>query len=218
MTVPFLFSGCNIIPTEGQTSVGFFFSGHNYEPAETSKLVEPPQTFPLTARRLNLFVFGRIYEPARQLYFFSGRNYHSYRRPQMTGPFSFQVVIMNPLKHPSSWNPPNHSHWWPDNWTFFSQEVIMNPPYDCTFFGGGCNYHSYRRPDDCTFFFQVVTMNLPKHPSLCQDHNRISPTNGQTTVRFFSGCNYVPAKTSKLVEPQQTFPLAARRLSLFFGA
>ncbi len=161
----------------------------------------------------------------------------------------------------------------------FFLDVFMHPPNDCFFFSG-CSYHSYPRRDDCTFFFQVVIMNSPKHPSSCQGHNRISPTNSQTTVRFFfqvvimnppkhtsswnplkhshwrpddwaffsehnfeparqldlffqviiisptkgqttprfifSGCNFEPAKTSKLVEPPQPFPLTARRLSLFF--
>ncbi len=91
----------------------FFFSGRNYEPAKTSELVEPPQPFPLTARRLNLFF----------------------------------------------------------------TEVIMNSP------------------DDIPFFFLVVI---------------IIPTDGQMTVLFFSGRNYEPTKTSKLVESP------ARQQYLFF--
>ncbi len=123
---------------------------------------------------------------------------------------------MNPPKHPSSWNPPNHSHWRPDDWAFFFWSNYE--PVRQLYFFLGCNYHSYRQPDDCTFFFQVVFVNMPKHPSLWWDHNRISPTDGQTTVVFFSGCNYEPAETSELVEPPQTFPLMARRLSLFSGS
>ena len=38
-----------IIPTDGQTTVRFF-SGHNYESAKSSEVMEPPETFPLTAR------------------------------------------------------------------------------------------------------------------------------------------------------------------------
>ncbi len=66
------------------------------------------------------FFSGRIYEPARRLYLFFQVVViiptDGHRRLDLF----FQVVIMNPPKHPSLWNPPNHSHWRPDNWTFFS--------------------------------------------------------------------------------------------------
>ncbi len=182
-TVSFFFSGCNYEYYRGPDDCTFFFSGHNFEPAETSELVEPPQPFSLTARWLSFFS-GRNYAPARRLYFFfSGRNYHSYRWPDDSTLF-FSGCNYEPQKYPSSWNPPNHSHWRPDNWAFFSRR----------------NYAPAKWL--YLFYFQVVIF---------------IPTEGQTTVCFFfSGCNYEPAKTSELVEPPQTFPLLARRLSLFF--
>jgi hypothetical protein len=51
-------------------------------------------------------------------------------------------------------------------------------------------------PDDCTFFFSGRNYHSYQRP--------------QTTGPFFSGCNYEPAETSKLVEPPQPFPLTAR--------
>jgi hypothetical protein len=48
-TVPF-FSGGTNQSYRGPDDCTFFVSGRNYEPTKTSKLVEPPQPFPLTAR------------------------------------------------------------------------------------------------------------------------------------------------------------------------
>ncbi len=82
-TTVIFFSGRNYHSYwRSQTTGPFFFSGRNYEPAKTSELVEPPQPFPLTARRLNLFFPEVIMNlPDDCTFFFSGPNYHSYRRP-----------------------------------------------------------------------------------------------------------------------------------------
>ncbi len=45
--------------------------------------------------------------PKNCTFFFSGRN-------------------CEPPKHPSSWNPPKHSHWWPDDWAYFFPNVTMH--------------------------------------------------------------------------------------------
>ncbi len=45
--------------------------------------------------------------PKNCTFFFSGRNYE-------------------PPKHPSLWNPPKHSHWWPDDWAYFFLNIIMH--------------------------------------------------------------------------------------------
>ncbi len=179
------YSGCNYESYRGPDNCTFFFSGCNYEPTKTSELVEPPQPFPLTARRLSLFFTRRNYEPARRLYL-----------------FVFQVVIIIPINGQTTVH-------------FFFQVVIMNrwnirargtPPTIPTdgqttepLFFSRRYYAPAKRL--YLFYFQVVI---------------IIPTEGQMTVRFFSGCNYEPAETSKLVEPPQTFPLMARRLNLFF--
>ena len=100
---------------------------------------------------------------------------------------------MNPPKHPSSWNPPNHSHWRPDDWTFFSSRSNYEPTRRLYFFLGS-NYHSYQRPDNCMFYiFQAVIVNSSKHPSSWNppNHSHWRPDNWAI---FFSGRNYAPAK------------------------
>ena len=104
----FFFQVVIIIPTDGHRQPDLFFSGRNYDPAETSELVEPPQPFPLTTRRLNLFCSsGSNYEPARRLYlFFLGHNYHSYRWPETTVPFFISGCNYEPAETSKLVEPP----------------------------------------------------------------------------------------------------------------
>ncbi len=101
-----------------------FFSGRNYKLLKHLSSWNPPNHSHWRPDDWAIFFFGRNYAPAKRLYLFlfSGRNYHSYRWPYNCT-FFFQVIIMNPLKYLSSWNPPNRSHWRPDDWAFFFRRI-----------------------------------------------------------------------------------------------
>jgi hypothetical protein len=84
--------------------------------------------------------------------FFSGRNYHSYQRPDDCTYF-FQVVIMNPPKHPSSWKPPKHSHWRPAKNIAGPMTVPIFPVVIfwgrnwCSYFDTNTNYGTWKNYD-----------------------------------------------------------------------
>jgi hypothetical protein len=111
------------------------------------------------------FFFWRNYEPARQLFLFYFQVVIIIpTNHQMTASFFFQVVIMNPQKHPSSWNPPKHSHWRSDDWTFFFW-TYYEPVRQLYLFFQVVIIIPTNGQMTVPFFFQVVIMNPPKHPS-----------------------------------------------------
>jgi hypothetical protein len=120
----FFFSGRNYHSYQRpQTTVPFFISGRNYEPAESSELVEPPQTFPLMARRLNLFLPDVIMNLPDDCTFF------------------FQVVIIIPTNGQMTVPFFSGRNYEPTK----TSELVESPARQLYLFFSGHNYHSYRQ-------------------------------------------------------------------------
>jgi hypothetical protein len=108
---------------------------------------------------------------------------------------------MNPTKHPSSWNPPNHSHWRPDDWAFFRSGCNYEPG-GTAHLVGCCVYDVW-----CVLCFMLQpTTRWLYFFSGCNFFQ--FPTDGHTTVPFFtaiifSRCNFNPLKkiAGKTTEP-----------------
>jgi hypothetical protein len=107
----FSFQVVIIIPTDGQTTVHFFFQVVIMN-CQNIHARGPPPTIPTDGQMTEpLFFSERNYAPAKQLYLFYFQVVIIIpTKGQTTVHFFFQVVIMNLPKHPSSWNPPKHSH------------------------------------------------------------------------------------------------------------
>ncbi len=100
-------TGSTAIPKLGKTQI--FVSGHEtrsnhwifpFPPFAEGVCCEPPLDVIIIPTNGHTTV--RFFQKTVRVFFF-GRNYES-------------------PKHPSSWNPPKHSHWWPDDWANFFSE------------------------------------------------------------------------------------------------
>jgi hypothetical protein len=130
MTVPFLFQVVIIIPIDGQTTVRFFFQVVIMNRQNIRARGTPP-TIPTDGQTTEPSFSGRNYAPAKQLYLIYFQVIIIIpTKGQMTVCFLFQVVIMNPPKHPSSWKPPQTFPLTARRLSLFFPDVIMNPPDD----------------------------------------------------------------------------------------